>query len=438
MGSKFIESKVGYILNTPVQISLELLDAVAGSDVTITPEESKIAWREISDLSWDYDLENLSLAVGQVTIKFYDGARKFEELFWGNDNLECLIKIKLNGQDEFSGRVQEDGAFCDSGAKIVTLRCDSDTTKLNQTLLYDSVDGSVLNPCGFTPYTYQKVSTILEKVYQLSNPNLSYPDSIKISHSWVFHAEILDEQQEWPAVDDVPFTEIQQDINPLFFDNQSYTSQPNGTYGLRTAGDLLRKLAIDWGCATGMLTRDKAFFRRLFSFDPSDTQTLDIISHEKSYDISLIDYVKVKDAVGITAFAGTQSVMDDRLLERVNTLPGFWLAPPGISQSNIRALIEPYEGAGTALYDIYGVKDSKINSNYLPYSSLVAQFWYYYKSDKKRCRIDTFKVLGLTADFLKGFTYTDELGVTGKYQIISMTKNITAGITKIRAINCGS
>jgi len=102
---------------------------------------------------------------------------------------------------------------------------------------------------------------------------------------------------------------------------------------------MLKKLAIDWGAFTGMLSNGKAFFKQLFNFNPA-TQTVKVKHWEHGYELSLIDYVRV--TTGITSpnepyMKGIYTLNEDRIIER-KSLPGFFITT-GQSGSNVKAVI---------------------------------------------------------------------------------------------------
>lgn len=196
----------------------------------------------------------------------------------------------------------------------------------------------------------------------------------------------------------------------------------------RLVGDLLRKLAIDLFSYTGMIHSQKAFFIKLFYFDPNNTQTLGtVLKWRKNYRYSLIDYVKVVvDNVG-TYLQGTFTELADRQITRDDTLI-YCYDFGGSSGTNIRWDDAPTYTFQDQILDVFidasAAKDS---------GDLMAQLWYNYRGDIQNCRVDEFILAGIDYNFLKNFTYNSK-----RYQIIGMTKKYDLNETRILAINLGA
>lgn len=287
-------------------------------------------------LEWSYDIEDALLVPGTYELLLTDKDGVLDELFFGHtaEALACSkaakVEIQINGMTEYIGIVQEDGILYDKGNLTVKLNLDPKIDVINKRKLFDD-ENNPYNPFGYNSNYYYSIITILEDIFQLVNPNISYSSGkLEIYHDWNFEGK----QDHSPAVKmpDIHFMELLQLINPLYFSNSK---------GLDTCGDVLRKMALDWCSFTGMVHNERAFFKKLFHYDSTNLQTLGTVyQHHKYYKYGLIDYVKVITDISRTLkyTKGTDTQLEDRFLSR-DALPGFYdgKASPDVAATNIIA-----------------------------------------------------------------------------------------------------
>lgn len=189
--------------------------------------------------------------------------------------------------------------------------------------------GYGVNSYNYGYNTYRSITSILEDIYKQVDSSISYSGgSLEIIHSWEMWGH---RQSNECKLNNIRLVETFQRVNPLFFDEDNEIS---------SMSDILRKLAIDWGAFTGMLSNGKAFFKQLFTFNESNTQTVKVKKWECGYESPLIEYVRVRTFIS-SPFEpytkGEYTLNKDFVLER-KSLPGFYMAS-GSAGTNILASI---------------------------------------------------------------------------------------------------
>ena len=345
MASTTINFPVQYIEDDYIQLILKFNHD--GSDRVWSALDKEIVVESWGDLHLGYEIDdpkmvpsNLKLTIGD-NLGFLDSLLFEDELISLNVDVRGEVVYKLNGAIRFVGNILEDSFDTSEGNGIITFEAGPDTSILNQTMLYDEYvedptesDSSddlyynAINPFSYTRTNYKENQEILLDIYKIVNPDVS----LDIAHNWTFKGDR--EDLPYGEFDGFSFSELMQNVDPLFFDNSK---------GLNNLGDLLRKFAVDWGCFTGMINSNKAFFRKLFYYNPNDLQEVNPIGLHKGYRHTLIDYVRVNNLIGGDDKyweAGTYTKLEDKFIER-DALPGFWsdydTYPWGNSGSNVKA-----------------------------------------------------------------------------------------------------
>lgn len=282
-----------------------------------------------------YDLEDAFMVPGKTSMIIGDPDRVLDDLLFGAGAIaiatdkQAKVTKKVNGVAEFIGNMIEDTIDFDDGTMTLKFTAAPKIDIINKRMVYDE-DNNALNPFSYTGSSYYRITAVLEDIFGLVNPSISYSGgSLEVIHDWEFHGK-----RDTAAcfLMDIEFDEIFQMIDPLFFDS---------SYGLRNCGDILKKYALDWGCFCGFISYDKAFFKKLFYYNASNLQTVNVFNRKKGYRYGLIDYVKV--TTGISGpnepyEQGTFTELEDRYLSR-KSLPGFFLNAGISSGSNIKAVI---------------------------------------------------------------------------------------------------
>lgn len=394
-----------------VDLAFECSGSGVGSD-------SGMGLYDLGVIRWKYNIDDLLLVPATVDVVFADVDGNLEPWFTnvglpGTLESERIAKVTITYDNnvEYIGYMIPETLEIYS-KRLIKFKASPRIDILNEYMIYDKDDDSLMggDPFYYSDWYYYNVVSILEDIYQIVNPSISYSGgSLIIDHNWSYlgYRESDNYQHEFS------FNDIKQNSHYLFFDR---------SYGYDTLGDVLRKYASDWACFTGMLHEGKAFFRKFYYYNPNDTQTLTgVLTHKKTY-YNPVSYVKVTDLNGAVHEVGTYTTMPGKYIDRT-TLPFInW------SHSNIKASY--YEDS----YWIRFVKEPLVYSNqYSDYHKVLAEYLYYVQGDLSRCRIDEFECYGLNFDFLKSITYGGY-----KYQIIEMEKDYLRCKTDIKALYMGA
>lgn len=260
-----------------------------GSNRTWNAVDYNLKVERYGNLLIDYDLDDPVMVPSKISQTIADPGNVIEEMLFGTSTLaqatdkRFLIELKVNASTVFIGCILEDSIVFNENTKRLTYTSSPNIDIINKTNLYNR-DGEALNPFEKTEggAVAQGIVGILEDVYGLVDDTISFPTSLIIDHLWKFRG--IRSDYDGNVLEDIELSELEVTTNNFYFDN---------TFDLKTCGDLLRKLAIDWGAFTGMLSNGKAFFKKLFYYDPANVQTVNVKSHIKAYKYELLDYVRV-------------------------------------------------------------------------------------------------------------------------------------------------
>lgn len=312
-----------------LQLIIEFTHTFATANFSYTAIEKGLKVMRYGTLKMSYDLEDAFLVPGILSLTIGDSSSVLDEDFFNNPLIEKTAKITLkkNGSNIFIGNIIEDSVEYDFGKKQLKFEAAPQIDIINKRMVYDETGTIALNPLSLTQDTYTSVITILEEIFQLVNPSISYPTSLEVIHDWEFQGK---NDSGGAFINDLVFEELLQLVNPLCFDN---------SYGISNVGDILKKLAIDWCSFAGFISYEKAFFKKLFHYNADNLQTVSVYSWKKTFRYGLIDYVKL--TTGITSpnepyEEGTFTELEGRYLVK-KTLPGFFI--DGSTGSNIKASI---------------------------------------------------------------------------------------------------
>ena len=410
------------------QILLEFPDGSGG----INAVDQSISIENYGNIELSYELDDPFMIPASYAIKILDGADYLFDLFFPSSGDPApVVTLKINGVIEFIGKTIEDSIFYDYESKIFTIKAAPRMDILNKQMIFD-LDDNPVNPFGYTETTtgvptFYSLTQILEDIFQLVNSSISYSGGdIEISHGWEFKAfNITPPYGE--AFSGLTLADLRTTANRFFFDD---------TTQMRNVGDVLRRIAQDFGAFAGMLSENKAFLKQLFYYDSSNTQTIDsvnIIKRERRYNYGLIDFVRAivraPLATDINYDEGTETTLEDRYLI-IDTL--VFLDGAIYFDGSTQYAILNYNTGGTN-YNVLQGKLDGVSGTYISLGSLLAKFWHGKRSDLISCRTDYFQLIGVNYNFLKDFTLGGE-----KFQIIKMTKRLSENITEIEALNLGT
>lgn len=416
-----------------VQLAIVFTVQGVSANLSYTMQEKGVRVGDWGGTDQSYDFEDAFMVPSIYRFKLFDKDGYLEDLLFGFAYTVAVAKnpmilLTLNGNTEFYGRVQEDSIEYNTAERSVSMTADPDILVLNKQELFD-VDGvTELNPFSYSTGQFYPLTQILEDIYGLVDPTISYSGgTLSITHDWEFYGERYSPVADAHVYTDLMLSELTMQTDFLYF---------TPAMGLNTVGDILRKLALDWGAFTGMIHHGKAFFRKLFYYDGTDLQTLGTVkSRMLRYRYGLIDYTTVtvnKDLSStLTYTAGTNTHIAERRIER-DALPVFWHghAGPYPSTTNIRATTT--RGSYPGSYDVYEVRDTGVGSLWLEYGALLVSFWGYYRGTIQNCRCDKIVASGVDYDFLKNFVDDGR-----KYQIIGMRKFFGKNETEFDALYLG-
>lgn len=318
-----------------IQLILEFNTDLTGTDRVWDSKNYNLKVLNYGVREASYDLEDAFMVPNKTSMTIGDPDGILDDLLFGAGSIavatdkQAQVTKKINGTTIFIGNMIEDTIEFDDSTMTLNFTAAPKIDIINKRMVYDE-GGSALNPFGYTESGYYHIVQVLEDIFGLVNPSISYLDgSLEILHDWEFHGV---REPSSCYLMNILFSEIYQLIDPLFFNN---------SYGILNCGDILKKYALDWGCFCGFVSYDKAFFKKLFYYNPTNLQTVIVNNRKKGYRYGLIDYVKVTTGIfgpNEPYEQGVFTELEGRYLTR-KSLPGFYLNSGISSGSNIKAEI---------------------------------------------------------------------------------------------------
>ena len=389
-----------------LQLFIKFTINESGDTATVYPEDENVFASDYGVLEWEFDIENFLLMPGFLDLKlsvpkesnFQGHLFRYDLSVFDNTDkrAEVIIKIKYYGsavwEDEFIGFIVEDSIDYNPHDTRMQFSAAPRTDILNRQMIYK--DTTRLNPLGYnlssltgTRYFY-RVTKIIEDIFKFVNPDCE----VEIFHNWLFKGndspwgdpEIESGYIIWPPGYDysigseytgLTFDMMYQDVYWLF-NNPGYVS---------SLGDCIRKLAMDWCCMAGMLHNGKAFFRRLFDYDPNDVPELTDEAHidwDKQYKLNSISYVKYNTPGETDPYEqGTFTELQGDYIERNSLLTIF---PLSATLYSTVLGFHPTEG----IVLLSGVKDLLISDLYKNYGEVISKLFYNFRHPIKQLRVD--------------------------------------------------
>lgn len=444
----------GDILRISIAFSIDM----EGEDDLIMAETEDLHITDLGQKEEDYDIEDLL-----ITPTFYSGSlsvpedsnfkkyffEKNEERFLkANRNAEVqILKLKEGGsswEEEFLGNIIIKSIDYNPETTSFKFEAAPDMEILTRTMIYD-LDGNPLNPLNYPNPTWPyhndvKLVDLLLDCYRLVNPNLTVND-INIQHNWLFYAWLWIDDSFVMEEYDWQLTDLRIQYHALFFDP---------SYGLQSIADVLRFIAREFCCFTGMLSKNKPFFKKImYSQIPVTLVDEAYYDYLNRYELNKINYVRV-DTRWLTAptiyaeqafhapdeasFTG----LKDTFYQLNNILVAF-LRYDGTRATNINAgirILEPlvsdhlvlgardpeihYPGNSTIWRNIEGYPDI------VPLGQLIADFWYNVRSDIIKCRLDKIVTGDFNVSLLNNVIFRDK-----EYMPLRIVKRYKEVITEI-------
>lgn len=420
-----------------LQLRLTFTHEETGTSYVYQAKDKGLMVTKWGDLSWEYDLEDALLVPANLDLEVNDYDFELHNLLFGEaypssvTNKDFQVELKINGSTEFLGNATEDSISYNETTRTLRFRAKPKTDILNETMVYDfeQDNPTSLNPFGYTDGSRVGVTKIIEDIYKLVDPSVSYSSGkLEVMQNWIFKGNKNDDETYW--YDQMTFTQLRMGVGNLYFNN---------AFGIRNVADVLRQLAVEFGCFTGMIHSGKAFFKKLFYYDPNNLQTFDlVINHKINYKYSKIRYVEAQytgggfpNQVTPTTFkAGTYTELKKAYLKK--NLANYFLYEEGLGRLTTAFVTVTNGGPEDGVYWVLYAKDPSLDNTFKTNVQLIADFWYNYRGNISRCRVDEFNVMGLGHDFLKDFNYK-----TSKFQPIKMRKQLSKGTTNIEALYLG-
>jgi hypothetical protein len=235
-----------------------------------------------------FDLENSSLVPSDYSFTLLESGTYLESLLFGSDlntldvDVRGRVEVYVNGEERHIGYISEDSIIYGKAEKKFSFTSSPSIDLINKTNLYKEFQGEtrIINVLGLTKGENINIVDLLEKIFQVGELTIEYPNSLHIFQNWKFYG-VKTPFGGW--LHEIPFENI-----ALRADNVAFNSE----LGISTVGDLLRQLAVEFGCFTGLVSQNKAFFKKLFYFNPDNVQDVRVFNHKPQYKFGLVDYVE--------------------------------------------------------------------------------------------------------------------------------------------------
>lgn|GEM_PF-3118360 len=288
-----------------------------GTDVTINAEDIAGFVSEFGDLSWSFDIENLLMTPGKVQLTINDISQTIKHYLFEDNTVTGLpeLRIYINDKLKFSSYMVADDMQYNFDNHTFKAGFISDLDIINKIKVYDN--DTALNPLGLNngldyvnkprDYGWYSVTWLITEIYKKVSPNIN----VIFNSTWQFWGW----DNAMPPIGDIKFEELYVNSGPLFFDN---------TKSITSLGDVLKELASDFGCFTGLLNKDTAFFCQLYpyigaqsGFNNSDNiQTLGrVLHHGRNYKHKVIDFVRVKTTLEKPYTSGVNTGTSDAVID---------------------------------------------------------------------------------------------------------------------------
>lgn len=375
--------------------------------------------------TWEYDLEDALIAPQMERIKISDPDGYLTGLLFdlsaeqAATQKQFTVEIKRTGTQTFKGKSLEDSiesVLIDSanGSYELSFEAMPDTDVLNNTGLYDSRKGTILDPLGYGASAVQFATAIITDIYEVVNAGVN----VTIDNNWLFGGNEIGGPG---SIADRPFTEVKIKTDGLF---------QVDTYALGNLSDTLKHLARQFGSFTGFNSFDEAFFRRLFHYDTGNTQTLGtVLSVRSQYLFNKMEFFRLLDpaTAAVIGVEGSYTELENKKFD---------IDDPFFNTGGTDGPTQSIILNGGTDYLLEDIEDDDWQVATAAYQITFLGFWARFRGNIGRLRTEEFVVNGVDYDITKVFTYTLE-GNAFKYQPIFLQIDWEKAQTKIRALNLG-
>lgn len=455
-----------------------------------------------SDINIAPDLIDYLVLPKEYSFEIADLDGELSELLYGTDSEKVVKKffvkfeIQYSGVgdyvEEFSGYIVVEQLENPPIDKIHLFSAFPKTDILNNTYLFpknyeaskwDPADSSTLAPNNplnlnytrptgaYVKWDWIKLSDnnkdqngkylgLIQKIFQLIDVDVE----IMVDQGWVFLGDTAPEYGTFPH---------QQKSGILFEDlicdhNWIGSVFSGGNHGIQTIGELLAKIAFDYGCLAIVTSQKKAYFLNPLKWDDNNVQVLDVICENpiNKYKYPQIDFADItselfeldtnelnvykkkqwdSDERGFCPYAlknkiQGESGIDAKTISVMNT--GYIHFPLAGAFSNLKATV--VGSNPTKYYSLFGAKIPGFDissfseswpiteDGYLPLNSLLAEYNYALRGKLYNSPLKEFYTDGIKVDLTKGFYLNN-----AKYKIVGLGKDYDTQITKIEAVRVG-
>lgn len=316
---------------------------------------------------------------------------------------------------------------------------------------------------SYVKWDWIHLHELIEKIFKKVNENIS----VEIIQNWKF---LGDTSPEYGSYNHIQNGDLS--FNDLIADSNFIGSLFSGAnHGIETLGELLAQLAFDYGCMAIIPTQDKAYFKEIFTFNPSNVQTLGNIcedSNNRKYKYSKIDYADITSILFKQNFGELNNYQEkkfnwqdrcfcprelkdkvqgengtDRKTISVIDTAATHFPVDASTFSNLKAAVT---GDPSKYFSIFGVRvpgfdvssyDNTVKAlgpvvdegGFIPLNYILAELLYSLRGKLYNSQVREIVVDGINYDFVKNF-YLD----SGEYAIVGMEEDYDSHLTKIEAV----
>lgn len=412
-----INFPVETIFNDTVQLVLNI-DWSSGSDSqTYTSEELGLSVKSRGEIALEYELDQFVLTPADISIILNDANGILADYLFGVDfnDMTVQAEIKINGVSDFNGSLVDDSLRNNEGDKSISMAFSSDSNKANEVTLYSAGDVA-LNPLGYDLTAYSSITNnqsvlltfedAITDILQLVDPDID----VDFQHDWLFGG--------------ITTTNRPYVFSSLRVCPRNWYNEPTQE---RLLGDLLKTIAKTFFAQIAIPSNSKAFFRKLYYYSSSNTQTVNVLNRIRGYKYHKIKYANSKNTFG---------TLDGAIIsESPNSSSYTEVIEDYVSYSHTWDSYYVYTETASKFENAVYVKDplyADDTQTYYNWIELISKLMYYYRSKTYYNRVDSFKMKGLDYDYTKNFNYDGS-----KYQILSMRKYLDKGYSEIDALYLG-
>jgi hypothetical protein len=231
---------------------------------------------------WEYDPDDPFIVPSSLTIVLADPDEWLYDFFFGTNEgvmqKDALVELWLNSSQEFYGNMVPDSIDWDSTTKLFSFTATPKVEEINnQVIILD--DETIVNPFSYSIASFAdwpSFGEFLDDIFGLVNPSIT----VNWFHTW----ELYNPYTGWNSLIDHHYSP-----EPFYLSAESI-----GQYGLKTTGDVLRKLAFEWGCYAGLISNNLGFFREFRAYDSGNTMTLGTInSFIRTIRYTSLEYLRI-------------------------------------------------------------------------------------------------------------------------------------------------